>query len=134
MDPNQPPQPGLPSEVEVHRAQVPAKSPAELSLDDLLNAAGPLVTAYLDAKRAEQRDEIDAELKIVAEEGRRFRHLLLFAGAVSLGVLVLAALLIFKGQTGEARELIALIVSVAAAAFGGYGVAKGSAPRAPSDD
>ena len=104
--------------------QMPEPKPP--SLDDLLKLAGPLAETYFQSQERMQKQQNDFELKIMTEEGKRFRYLAIGGGILFAGVLFLSGRLIWVGNVDAAKDLLAFVVAVLAAAFGGYGIARSS--------
>ena len=114
--------------------ETPPPQPQQISLDNLLEAAGPLVKEFLDSKEREQQREIDFEAEVLDHETRRFRYGLIAGSGVAAAVLGLAAVLIFRGDAQSARDLIALVVTAMGAWFGGYGMGRRKGDDGRSED
>ena len=94
-------------------------------LPDLLRHAEPLVKYWTENDNEKHRREFEYEnnlLQVTAKQNR-----LMSIGLFSIFglVLILGGILSFLGQPASAMDLIKLIISLAGAAFGGYGWAMG---------
>lgn len=125
---------GLPEPI-VH--QVAPPPPPQPSLEDIAKALAPLADGYYAHQERmherslehEKRELKVDELQIAADE-RRDRRLLVAGTVIAMAVMVIALVLIIRGQSGEARDLIQLVIAAGASWFGGYGYATIKARRA----
>lgn len=109
-------------------------SQQQVSLEDLTRAAAPLVTGYLEGKEREQERGLQFETRVLEHDTQRFRYGVIAGSVLAALVLVLAGILIVRGDAPSARDLIALVVTAAGAWFGGYGMGRRRDRDASDDD
>jgi hypothetical protein len=113
---------------------VVSETPQQVSFEQLLELAGPLVKEYFDHEERQQTRELEYDTKALHEEIAWRKLLLMSGGVLALAVFGLAGFLFNAGKDQAAFDLIQLVVAIAGAAFGGYGVARGRQKATDSDD
>jgi hypothetical protein len=98
-----------------------AVTPLQPTLEDLVRAAGPIATAYFDFQERMQERSSKVDEAAIAKDAALGKGILIVTTVLSLGIMALAGILIIRDHDQSARDLIQLIVSLAAAGFGGYG-------------
>ncbi len=112
----------------------PTGSQDESTLEDLLRAVSPVASAYFETQERMQERELAFDTKVLEESARSNRHLLVAGVVLALAVFMLASVLIFNNRIDAALDLIGLVVAVAGAAFGGYGMARARQYPTRNDD
>ncbi len=92
------------------------------TLEDLLKAAGPLVTSYIEGQKDMEKQSYDFEERIFVHDNRRDRNLLISGTIIAVFVLILAGFLIYQGKDSSAMELIKLVATIISVGLGGYGL------------
>lgn len=103
----------------------PAPSAQQVSLEDLIRLAGPLATAYFDQQERAHQREIAYDTEVLHAEVSWRRTILRSGTILAIAVFAIAGVLFYQSRDAAALDLIKLVVAVAGAAFGGYGVARG---------
>ncbi len=106
---------------------VPGSSPAkpaqmQPSLEDLVKAAAPLVTTYIEGQKEMEKESYAFEEKVLIHDGRRDRNLIISGTIIAVSVLILAGILITQGKDSSAMELIKLVAMIISAGLGGFGI------------
>ena len=115
-------------------AEVRTRVPEQLSLEDLIRLAGPLAESYFEHQERAHERELRYDTEELRHEVTWRKTLLVTGGALGVAVLGMAGLLFYAGRDATALDLIKLVVALAGAAFGGYGVARGRARQSDTDD
>lgn len=95
---------------------------------------GPLVKQYFDHQERVHARELEYNTKALHEEVAWREVLLISGGVLALAVFGLAGLLFHAGKNQTAFDLIQLVVPIAGAAFGGYGIARGRQKVTEAED
>jgi hypothetical protein len=101
-----------------------ALTPPQPTLEDLVRVVSPIATAYFDSQERMHERSSKVDEAAIARDAAFRKGTLVVTTVLSLGIMVLAGILISRDHDQSARDLIQLIVSLAAAGFGGYGVGR----------
>ncbi len=110
------------------------QGPQQLSLEDLIRLAGPLAESYFEHQERAHQRELQFDTEELRQEVAWRKTLLLTGGVLGTAVLGIAGLLFYVGRDQTALDLIKLVVALAGAAFGGYGVARGRQRETRGDE
>lgn len=114
-------------------SHVQATPSTPVTLEDLLKSAAPLLQTYVDAQAKEQERNLEHEARVLVEDSRRHRIVVWSSVLTVLAVLVIAGIQVWKGRDDAAMDLIQLVVAVAGAGFGGWGIASRSINSTPGE-
>jgi hypothetical protein len=100
-----------------------ADSKPDVTLDRLLEVAGPYVQKYFESQERIHQRNLEFEEKVLEHDSRRQRHVVWSVGVIVAVVLLFAGYLISKGRDAVALDVIKLVASLGSVGFGGYGIA-----------
>jgi hypothetical protein len=110
------------------------QGPQQLSLEDLIRLVGPLAESYFEHQERAHQRELLYDTEELRHEVSWRKTLLVTGGILGTAVFAIAGMLFYVGRDQTASDLIKLVVALAGAAFGGYGVARGRERNSKIDE